>query len=68
MPTERLLPENSDFEGLIQRYKQASKLGFQYAQWDLQSLQQYMTNRHQQLYRKIKKVFTAINQEGFLIQ
>ncbi|PRP74545.1 hypothetical protein PROFUN_16126 [Planoprotostelium fungivorum] len=52
--------KQSDFEGLIQRYKQASKFGFQYAQWDLQTLQQYMSNRHQQLHRKIKKVFTAI--------
>ncbi|PRP75686.1 hypothetical protein PROFUN_15394, partial [Planoprotostelium fungivorum] len=46
-------------------HQNASKLGFQYAQWDMQSLQQYMTNRHQQLNRKIKKVFTAIR---FLIR
>ncbi|PRP73119.1 hypothetical protein PROFUN_16970 [Planoprotostelium fungivorum] len=52
--------KQSDFENLPKEYQNASKLGFQYAQWDIQTLQQYMTNRHQQLYRKIKKVFTAI--------
>ncbi|PRP74185.1 hypothetical protein PROFUN_16008, partial [Planoprotostelium fungivorum] len=39
--------KQSDFEKLLKEYQNASKLGFQYAQWDQQYLQQYMTNRHQ---------------------
>ncbi|PRP77292.1 hypothetical protein PROFUN_05537 [Planoprotostelium fungivorum] len=57
--------KQSDFEKLLKEHLNASKLGFQYAQWDMQTLHQYMTNRHQQLYRKIKKIFTAIR---FLIR
>ncbi|PRP84746.1 hypothetical protein PROFUN_07848 [Planoprotostelium fungivorum] len=49
--------KQSDFEGLIQKYKQASKLGFQYAQWDLLILQQYMSNRHPQLHRSNKQLY-----------
>ncbi|PRP74537.1 hypothetical protein PROFUN_15669 [Planoprotostelium fungivorum] len=41
--------KQSDCEKLLKEHQNASKLGFQYAQWDLQTLQQ-----------KIKKVFTAI--------
>ncbi|PRP83717.1 hypothetical protein PROFUN_03872, partial [Planoprotostelium fungivorum] len=52
--------KQSDFEKLLKEYQNASKFGFQYAQWDLQTLQQYLSSRHQQLHRKIKKVFTAI--------
>ncbi|PRP73722.1 hypothetical protein PROFUN_16610 [Planoprotostelium fungivorum] len=52
--------KQSDFEKLLKEHQNASKLGFQYAQWDLQTLQQYMTNIYEQLHRKIKKAFTAI--------
>ncbi|PRP87898.1 hypothetical protein PROFUN_02635 [Planoprotostelium fungivorum] len=57
--------KQSDFEKLLKEHQNASKLGFQYAQWDLQTLQQYMSSRHQQLHRNLKKVFTAIR---FLIR
>ncbi|PRP73278.1 hypothetical protein PROFUN_16749, partial [Planoprotostelium fungivorum] len=62
--------KQSDFEKLLKEHQNASKLGFQYAQWDQQDLQQYMTNRHQQLYRKIKKLVNMITHSyqthGFL--
>ncbi|PRP79718.1 hypothetical protein PROFUN_12652 [Planoprotostelium fungivorum] len=81
MPTERQLLVHSlkslgyigdlrkgkqnDFETLLKEHQNASKLGFQYAQWDQQYLQQYRINRHQQLHKKLMKVFTAIR---FLIR
>ncbi|PRP73700.1 hypothetical protein PROFUN_16680 [Planoprotostelium fungivorum] len=51
--------KQSDFEKLLKEHKNASKLGFQYAQWDQQYLQQYMIYiclADQQLHRKIKRV------------
>ncbi|PRP78562.1 hypothetical protein PROFUN_13395 [Planoprotostelium fungivorum] len=55
----------SDLKEFIQRYNHANKLGFNHAQWDNQSLHQYMSNKRQQLHRRLKSAFTAIR---FLIK
>ncbi|PRP72879.1 hypothetical protein PROFUN_16859 [Planoprotostelium fungivorum] len=55
----------SDLKEFIQRYNHANKLGFNHAQWDNQSLHQYMSNKRQQLHRRLKRAFAAIR---FLIE